>query len=197
MSVEVLPKMTLVWPKEWYKLNLAPKLRLCLDLDGCICEYDFPKIVHDFFGVDLSAQMIFAFDLADVLGVAPILIDTMFEEQVYGKPNFIENAVETLREWESKKYEIVIYSNRVKYMGYVGLVQWLRNWHIPFSGIDGGKGKFDIHIDDSPSKLMGTDSKLKLLFNQPWNQRCLNITGKLQRVYSWEEIRNVCSLLDT
>ena len=171
--------------------------RLCLDLDGTIVMYDFPKIVKNFFGVDLSAQAIFAYDLADVLGVAPALIDLMFKEQVYGKPNFIDGAVDTLKEWKSKGYELIIYSNRIKYMGYEGLDQWLIDWGIPFSVIDGGQCAYDIHIDDYPGKLMATNSKIKLLFEQPWNQRCHNITGKLIRVKDWHEVRDVCSSLDT
>ncbi len=164
-------------------------MRICLDLDGVLCQYDFPRIVKSFFGVDLSAKAIFAYDLADVLGVAPAIINTMFKEQVYGKPNIVEGALDTLKEWESKSWEIIIYSNRVKYMGEYGLAQWLIKWQIPFSGIDGGRGEYDFHIDDSPSKLMGTKSTFKLLYNQPWNERCLDILGALERVYNWSEIR--------
>jgi len=198
MPVEVLPEMTLVMPKvKDLFANVKWNKRICLDLDGCICEYDFPRIVKGFFGVDLSAQMIFAYDLADVLGVAPALINTMFKEQVYGRPNFVEGAIETLKEWKSKKYELVIFSNRVKYMGYEGLAKWLIEWRIPFSGIDGGQGSYDVHIDDSPSKLMATNSRIKLLFDQPWNQRCHNITGKLIRVKNWEGVKAyVCASLD-
>jgi len=197
MPVEILPEGPIVMPKVKDLFDkVIRKERICLDLDGVVCEYDFPRIVKDFFGVDLSAQMIFAYDLADVLGVAPALINTMFKEQVYGKPNLVEGAIETIKKWKSKEYEIVIYSNRVKYMGYEGLAKWLIDWQIPFNGIDGGQDSYDVHIDDSPSKLMATDSKIKLLFDRPWNQKCHNITGKLQRVYSWQEVRNVCSLLD-
>jgi len=197
MPVEVLPEMTIIWPKiKDLFLNVTWSRRICLDLDGVVCEFDFPKIVKNFFGIDLSKQMIFAYNLADVLGVAPVLINTMFKEQVYGKPNFIEGAIDTLKEWKSKGYELVIYSNRVKYMGGEGLAKWLIDWQIPFNRIDGGQGTYAIHIDDSPSKLMETDSTLKLLFDQPWNKRCHNITGKLQRVKSWQEVRNVCASLD-
>jgi 5'(3')-deoxyribonucleotidase len=165
-------------------------MRICLDLDGVICEYNFPLLVRNFFGVDISPVMIFAYDLADVLGVAPTLINTMFQEQVYGKPNFIPGSIETLTEWKSKGYELIIYSNRIKYMGYKGLAEWLIEYQIPFSGIDGGQGSYDAHIDDSPSKLMETDSKIKLLYTQPWNTRCHNITGKLKRVNNWQEVRD-------
>lgn len=189
MPTVVYPEATITWPKEWCLDRVIWPQRICIDLDGVICEYDFPKIVKKFFGVDLSAQAIFAYNLADVLGVDSALINTMFEEQVYGKPNLVEGAIDTMKEWKSKRYDLVIYSNRIKYMGYDGLANWLLDWQIPFSGIDGGKGEYDAHIDDSPSKLMATKSKLKLLFNQPWNERCLNITGTLKRVYNWDEIK--------
>lgn len=197
MPIVVYPEVTIIFPKqkEWFGGVIWAK-RICVDLDGVVCGYDFPQIVKSFFGVDLSPAMIFAYDLADVLGVAPALINTMFKEQVYGKPNFTEGALETLKEWKSKGHELIIFSNRTKYMGYEGLAKWLIDWQIPFSGIDGGQGSYDVHIDDSPGKLMATNSKLKLLFNQPWNKRCLNITGKLQRVYSWQEVQNVCASLD-
>lgn len=187
MLAEVLPEMTIVRPKIiWTK-------RICIDIDGVICEYQFSEIVKNFFGIDLSSKAIFAYDLADVLGIAPALINTMFREQVYGKPNIVEGAIETLKEWESKGYELIIFSNRVKYMGREELAKWLVEWGIPFNGIDGGQDYYDVHIDDSPAKLMATNSKVKLLYNQPWNERCLNITGELIRVKNWEEVRDYVS----
>ncbi len=168
-------------------------MRICVDIDGVVCQYDFPKIVKNFFGVDLSAPAIFAYDLADVLGVAPIMINAMFNEQVYGKPNLMKGAVETLTDWKYKGYELVIFSNRTKYMGYENLVKWLVAYHIPFTGIDGGLGEYDFHIDDSPGKLMSTKSTFKLLYNQPWNERCLNITGELERVDNWIDIKTKVS----
>jgi len=184
MPTVVYPEVTIMWPKmEWGK-------RILIDIDGVICEYDFPKIVKNFFGVDLSSQSIFAHGLADVLGVAPALINTMFKEQVYGKPHFIEGSLKTLESWESRGYEIVIFSNRVKYMGEMGLDKWLVDNQIPFNGIDViGSGKYDYHIDDSPSKLAATDSHTKLLYTQPWNKRCLDINECFTRVDSWQDIR--------
>src|SRR3990167_3803382 len=73
-----------------------------IDMDGCVCEYDFPKIVKTFFGIDLSSQAIFAYDLADVLGVAPHLINQMFKQQVWGTPRFMPDAIETLTDWDKK-----------------------------------------------------------------------------------------------
>jgi len=166
--------------------------RLLLDLDGCIVQYDFPRIVKDFFEVDISSQAIFAYDLADVLGVKPSLINTMFEAQVHGKPCFIDGSLDILNEWESKGYELIIFSNRVKYMGEIGLIKWLIDNRIPFDGIDvNGTGEYFAHIDDSPAKLAATNSEVKLLYAQPWNTRCLDIDRKFSRVHSWQEIREI------
>ena len=166
--------------------------KILLDLDGVVVQYDFPRIVRDFFGVDLSSQAIFAYDLADVLGVSSTVINTMFKEQVYGKPNFIDGSLEILKGWQSKTWEIIIYSNRVKYMGEMNLAQWLVDNQIPFSGIDiPGMGNYEFHIDDSPTKLAASNSMTKLLYSQPWNIRCLNVTGKLIRVNSWNEIKEI------
>lgn len=178
------------WQKELQNVqkNCNAK-RILVDVDGVICEYQFNKIVKHFFGVDISKWQIYAYDLADVLGVAPVMINNMFKEQVYGKPTFTEGAMETLNEWH-KKHSIVIYSNRIKYMGGIGLVEWLTKYKIPFEGIDmNGTGTYDYFIDDSPAKLQSVDSKVKLLYSQPWNIHCFNLIGNLRRVHSWEEIR--------
>jgi 5'(3')-deoxyribonucleotidase len=114
------------------------------------------------------------------------MINAMFNKQVWGKPEFIDGSLETLKSWD--KYEIIIYSNRVKYMGAENLARWLIDYKIPFNGIDNGDNKYYAHIDDSPSKLASTHSKLKILFTQSWNTRCLDIQNQFTRVYSWEEI---------
>ena len=185
----VMPEMTVVWPDIETEVVWPNRKRICIDLDGVVCEYDFPKIVKEHFGVKIKGQEIYAYDLPDVLGVSQEDINTMFQEQVQGRPQFIRGSVETLFMWKCKGYKLTIFSNRTKYMGYDGLMKWLRYWHIPFTDIDGGKDEYDVHIDDSPAKLMLTNSKTKLLFTQPWNKRCLNITGQLIRVKNWQEVR--------
>lgn len=178
------------FPRDVFK-NATWNKRLCIDIDGVICEYDFPKIIKKFFGVDLSPIMIYAFDLADVLGVAPVLIEQIFKEQVYGQPNFVEGAIDTLTQWIARGDEIIIFSNRIKYMEVAELTKWLFKWGIPFTRVATGQGDYDVHIDDLASKLMATNSRLRLLFNRPWNKWCLNITRELVRVNDWQEIREM------
>jgi len=175
-----------------YKLErlVLPK-RLLVDIDGVICDYDFKFLVKKHFGVDLSPLMLYAYDLADVLGVAPALINTMFKEQVYGEPKFNKGAIKTMQSWVDEGYSVIIYSNRIKYMGYEGLEEWLIKYKVPFTEIDGGQGAYNYHIDDSPAKLASTDSSKKLLYTQAWNTRCLDIHKSFIRVNNWDEIRKV------
>ena len=170
-------------------------MKYCIDIDGVVCEYDFPAIVKESFGVDIFENAIYAYDIADVLGISPITVNNMFKEQVYGRPRFVEGSLDTLIKWFKDGIELVIYSNRVKYMSYGGLADWMIHWNIPFSSIDGGREEYLIHIDDSPAKLMSTNSKHKLLFNQPWNERCIDITNSLIRVYNWQEVDEYVSTL--
>jgi 5'(3')-deoxyribonucleotidase len=164
------------------------KPRLLLDIDGVVVKYDFVGLVKRYFGVDIQPDAIFAYNLADVLGVSSKEIDNMFQEQVWGRPVFMDNALEVLKEIH-QFYEIIVYSNRVKYMGEFELVKWLSDNQVPFDGIDFGQGKYDFHIDDRPKKLEDTDSSIKLLYTQPWNKKCCNIKKNLTRVNNWYEIR--------
>ena len=184
MNIELLEKTS---PKI---ISLETRRRILVDVDGVIVSYDFTDLVWEKFHIRINPHHIFAYNLADVLGVTSKAIDEMFFDQVWGKPEFIKGAIETLSEWKSK-YEIVIYSNRVKYMGYDGLTRWLIDSGVPFSGITGGQGFYAFHIDDRPKKLCDTNSSVKLLFTQPWNLRCLNIENRLTRVNSWQEIRDI------
>jgi len=166
--------------------------RILIDIDGVICAYPFTQLVKQYFGVELEADSIYAYDLADVLGVSHAALDTMFQEQVWGKPNFIEGALETLQNWYDKDYLIWIYSNRIKYMGKLQLYIWLEKYQIPFLDIDDfGGGEYDVHIDDSPAKLASTRSIKKLLYSQSYNLQCKDIFKQFIRVKSWQEIKEV------
>ena len=184
MTTELLErtKPQVIWPDT--------KKRILIDVDGVIVQYDFADLVWKYFHVKINPEHIFAYNLADVLGVPSKSINEMFHDQVWGRPEFIKGAIETLEKWKSK-YEVVIYSNRVNYMGYDGLARWLIDYGVPFSGINGGQGSYDFHIDDRPEKLCDTKSGVKLLFTQPWNIQCLNIESRLTRVNDWQEIKGI------
>jgi uncharacterized HAD superfamily protein len=169
-------------------------MRLLIDVDGVICKYNYGDIVKKHFGVEIDEYNVFAQDMSDVLGVKSEEINKMFYNQVHNQPQFIENALPTLKTLYNK-HEIIIFTNRTKYMSLEELTKWLIENNIPFHGIDvQGTGEYQFHVDDSPAKLMKTNSKVKLLFSQSWNRRCLNITGSLKRVYSWNDVAELVSI---
>lgn len=171
--------------------GIGQNKRILVDCDGVFCNYDFASLVKQYFGVDIDARQIFAYNLADVLGVSSVEIDDMFERQVWGDPDFIPQSIATMLDWKRYGHNVAIYSNRIKYMGTAGLFEWLLKWGVPFSGISDGTGDWHYHIDDRPEKLCDTNSQVKILYSQPWNQGCLNIRNRIKRVDDWEQIREI------
>ena len=170
-------------------------MNLLIDIDGCICTYDFPRITKEIFGVAVPNDGIWTYDLETSLGVATEDVTKMFVSQLYVPPNFQTGAMETLRHFMDKGDMICVFTNRLAFMLEQQLHEWLTKYEIPTHAIVKTplNGVYDFHIDDSPRKMMNVDKHTlnKLLFNNPWNSHCLNITGKLQRVHSWAEIRKV------
>jgi uncharacterized HAD superfamily protein len=170
--------------------------KICLDIDGTVTQYPFKFLAKKYFGVDLSPMGIYAYDLADVLGVSNKAIDLMFHDTVFGKPMFNDGALTTLQNWYNK-HELIVFTNRTRYMTILELTKWLTDNNIPFHGIDiKGDGAYDFHVDDRPTKLMETNSKVKLLLDAPWNRRCHNVTGQLKRVYNWQEIKEMVGVYE-
>lgn len=167
-------------------------MKILLDLDGVVFAYDFARIVKEHFGITLIAP-IYAYDLADELGVANKEIDEMFSNQVWGKPEFVKGALDVLKEWEFKNYEVVIFTNRIKYMGGIELVNYLIKNKVYFKGISGtGQDQdYDFHIDDRPSKLAESNSKNKILFTQSWNEGCHDLKKQFTRVENWQQINEI------
>lgn len=171
---------------------------ILMDLDGTICQYDFPKLLEKYFHCSIPNGDIYAYALEDVLGVTPAEIAKMFKVEVYNRPCLIEGAISTINSFISKDYQVGIYSNRIHYMSMVELEDWMEAYGIPYSYVatkDDLPDYVYAHVDDNPSKLMEltelTKVKYSILLNQPWNNKCLNITGKLQRAMNWQEVRNI------
>jgi len=173
-------------------------MKILCDIDGVVCSYDFPAITKEFFGKAVSNEDIYAYSIEDVLGVSRQSVNHMFLEACQRRPVMIDGARRVLREFILHGMEVYIYTNRLNFMTVGGLASWLKKCLIPCTGIAILESNrltetFDFHIDDSPAKLMDLNGKVrrKLLFDQPWNRRCMNITGKMERVYSWEEVRGI------
>lgn len=166
------------------------------DLDGAVVEYDYPKMIKKHFGVSILPEWINCHNLEDALGLPPKGIEKMFIEEDKEAPNFIPGAINALLELKGQGFNIVLFSRRVKLMGFVGLYKWVVNWGIPFYNL--AKDYADLPafavaaIDDRPSKLLKIDAVTRvdklILYPQPRNERCHDILGKFTWVRNWKDI---------
>lgn len=171
---------------------------LIVDIDGCICRYDFPKLLNKYFGVAIPNSGIFTYSLEDSLGVPPKMVEDMFAAEVYNEPNMIPGARSALKGFISRGYDVLILSNRLHWMTVDELGDWLDTWCILYTDVigDGELPSYvHAHIDDSPHKLLCVDEKTKvkhrILFTCPWNEQCLDILGKFERADNWKEVRRL------
>ena len=171
---------------------------LLIDIDGVICQYDFPRLTKQYFGIEIPNEGIYTYSLEDALGVSSKAISDMFAQEVFGKPNFVTDAVKYLKYFLDNGYAVNIYSNRLCWMTQEELGDWLDKWGVPYTDVTNGGGLPSyIHgyVDDCPSKLLGIDEqttvKHLILFSNPWNTHCLDILNKFTRAKSWLEIRRI------
>ncbi len=172
------------------------KYNILVDIDGVVAKYNFKAMLMKHFGITVPDSWIYAYSIEDCLGLPSQDVWRMFVEEAKEPPAFIDGAQDALKKL-IRKHTIYIYTNRVKIMGAAPLRQWLNDNHIPHDALYFNdlvhSDTYDYHIDDSPQKLMDTNGAVrhKLLFDQPYNRKCKNITGKLQRVADWAEVLEV------
>lgn len=171
---------------------------LLIDIDGVICQYNFPELTKQYFGQAVPNKGIFAYSLEDSLGLPKSAVANMFALEVGSSPNLIPGAIQVLKHFIMRDYNILIYSHRLNWMTPSGLKDWLEEYGIPFSAVVGCEELPNYvlaQVDDSPQKLMDTAEQIQvrhsLLFDNPWNKKCLNITGRLERVKNWSEVRRI------
>ena len=172
------------------------KQQIVIDIDGVVAQYNFSRMLKKYFGVAIPNSWIYSHSIEDCLGLPSKDVWQMFLKEAKEPPDFVDGAIPALKELH-RRHTLFIYTHRLKFMGLPQLREWLDRWGIPYDYIFFDdlvpKHSFDYHIDDSPQKLMDMNDtvKHKLLFDQPWNRRCKNITGKLRRVKGWQEVLEV------
>ena len=172
---------------------------LLVDIDGVICQYDFPRLTKQYFGVEIPNEGIYTYSLEDALGVPSKAVGDMFAKEVFAKPNFVDGAVNYLKYFLDNGYTVNIYSKRLHWMTQEELGNWLDKWGIPYTDVINGGGDLPSYIhgyvDDSPTKLLKIDEqttvKHLILFSNPWNVHCLDILGKFERAKNWLEVRRI------
>ena len=171
---------------------------IIVDLDGVTVQYNFAEIIQKDFGHTVINSGIWCCSIEDSLGVSPEAVTKMFQVENKAKPNFMPGAIETLKYFLAKDYEVYILTNRLYFMTKEELVAWLEKYRIPYSGlVTNGDLPFyaHAHIDDSPTKLMSVRDKIEvkhsILFENPWNKKCLNIKGEMERAKNWGQVRRI------
>ncbi len=170
---------------------------LIVDVDGCIAQYDFPAILKKYFGVTLTNKDIYAYSLEDCLGTSSAAIEDIFIKECFAPPNFIPGAINTLKYLMARDDEIYILTNRLHFMSETEFEEWAEKYGIPYTAILNGRLPEYAHaqVDDHAVKLMNTQQlttvKHSILFNAPWNRRCLNVTGQLERAKNWGQVKEI------
>ncbi len=171
---------------------------IIVDLDGVITKYDFPALTKKWFGATIHNKGVWCYSIEDSLGVATEDVVKMFQEEVEAPPNLVPGAINTLKLFMARDYEVYVLTNRLYFTDENRLIAWLDKYGIPYSAVltNGDLPDYVVaHIDDSPTKLMSTRSKTEvkhsILFDNPWNRQCLNITGQLERAKNWGQVKEI------
>jgi len=172
---------------------------IIVDIDGVICQYDFRGIIKKHFGVDIkSNSTMWGYSVEDCLGLPYNDVAKMFGEESYEPPNMVPGAVKTLTNLIADGFHVSILSNRLKFMEYSDLEDWLDDSGIPYSELitfDTLPQYAHAMVDDSPSKLLCVDETIRvknlILFDNPWNKKCLDILNKFQRARNWKSVKEI------
>lgn len=165
-------------------------VKLALDFDGVIADSSAAVIraVRLLYGIELQPEHLFTHNLKEILGVP--------EEEVYREafakidniPS-IPYAVTNVRLLQKDtSLDVCIATSRKESEP---VEEWLTRYDITVPVIylakDGVLPYVDFMLDDYPTKMLQYRDNIgkAFLFNQPWNERCLNISGWFERVQSW------------
>ena len=174
------------------------EMNLLIDLDGVVCAYDFPYLTQKYFGVTIPNNGIYTYSIEDSLGVPSKDVIDMFDVEVHSPPNTIRWAKTALEGFIAADYDVGIFTSRLTWMTIAELRDWLDKYEIPYTSIITNStlpSYAHAHVDDSPTKLMNVaraiEVKHSILYTNPWNVNCLNITGTLKRAKNWKEVKEI------
>ena len=167
---------------------------IVVDIDGCVCQYDFPRLIKKHFGMGILPEWVWCYSLQESLGLPKNAVNRMFEEEAYKDPAFLPDALRVLERMVQGN-NVYILSHRENIMGRRDFKVWLGRHHIPHTQIISCKtlpSHVHVAIDDYPTKLLEVASKTNvedlLLLVQPWNVQCRDLLNWFTWVESWKQI---------
>ena len=169
-------------------------MKIGVDIDGTIADYNLTATTKKHLGREEANDVFICFSESAILKGPGEELLAVFQKYARQKAILIDGAVESIRRLRDKGHNIIIYSNRLLFMDKAELEDWLRDNKIPFTAVWAKRNppQLDYHVDDNPAKLvnLGDGTRNKLLFDQPWNRRCLDVAN-IRRVYNWKEVEEI------
>jgi 5'(3')-deoxyribonucleotidase len=170
-------------------------IRIAIDIDGVLADFacKLKSVVREKYHYTLENEDIQQLNLKYLLGLNDQeerqIMDAVFADNQNFPP--VGKAIESCHRLEDAGYELMIVTAR--YSVSVTL-EWLRLHKlliVPyFINIDMKNiPDFDYLLDDSPVKIARLAEKTRLqafLFDTPWNQNCIDLRGRYQRIFNWD-----------
>ncbi len=174
-------------------------MNLGFDIDGVIADFSEPLIqaIKRNYGVTLSEEDIYCFDLNLVLGITKAEETQLVSEVLKGDLPLYSGAREVLAQLSREGHSIFLLTGRWSYLRNATEL-WLKEKSVPYTELHlltvGKKYEVDIAgldliVEDSLKEALEWTQRVKnvLVYDHPWNQT-LNVKGLTKRVHNWNEI---------
>lgn len=184
------------------------KLKIGIDIDGTITKASIVSdVIKHSYREDFKYEDIVEYDLRKVLGISQEDVEEIFnlhEKDLITEPILNDNALEVIKGWSAKGYEIIIVTARKKIQESKTKV-WLEGIGLPYNKLYvlGGYDKtgvvesegLDIFIEDRRETILSVEDKvpetINVLIDTPYNQGAIGKQSK--RLFNWYEIEDYVS----
>jgi uncharacterized HAD superfamily protein len=176
-------------------------MRIGIDIDGVIVDFvsAFLRIVGEEYGINLSREDVFCFNLAEVLGLPEEevrrLIDKTMVRNEFALIPGARRALQKMEGWE----RILVTGRDAKYQDVTRTM--LERLEIPFERLIHASflekhlydNSFHLFIEDNVEEALRLSEEgiPVLVFRQPWNRSTHNLGGYFRPVQNWEEVLEV------
>lgn len=171
-------------------------MNILVDIDGTLFDPSraFDRILRQKYG--LRNIDIYVYNLGELLGVSQSVTNDILSDALNNGPLMLEEYCLLALKKLNEGHKIVFGTSRDVHVSKVKTKELLKKNGLMVEKMlfsedleNIKQGEFDVVIDDSISKLVRFSNYVKyiIIFNRPWNIRCLNVQG-FYRVNSWLDI---------
>ena len=174
------------------------ELVFAVDLDGVVIDYfnAFINLLSKSFNRRFTERDFYVHDPAQVLDISHRETEEFLRETVFNyRCSPIQGSLKGIK--TLKKYgELIFITERTEDM--IDLTKaWLKTHGYPLAPIEKSNRKSkiisklnpNVWIEDNLKEIIDAPKGTKvLLFDRPWNRRCLNVDNRIIRTRGWSEI---------